>query len=402
MAGSASLKLLACFFATAHQQMPCVDFTLFATRYNAAQGDPRVMSIMANGGDEAQGIESLTGPTPGVKPSPTNDIKDSTISTPGSSEALIAAMQAWAAHYTDLPIAFGTQAKELGLGGKRPIEAIEDADKPKASTSRTTIFSAVKPSDPNSTAPLNAKGIRRRPKRKQGVACDSCKIRRIRCSLFDPGRPEGSGCSQCESKGIVCTDVYIQSKKKEKEEKIQSGKLKAPPASKEDQAGSSSTALSTVVNKDSSSSSSPPGVGPNSWKGSALEMKDWADAGPQAPFKDGGGSGKDMIKWGKAREPFCHELLTRAIALVEKHDLMRKPSVEAIQTLLILMSIVDFTDKEYGRSEYQLFEVDVCPRHSTDQFPFLPSFSFSTLNRTFHSCCSSSNHSTTTSSIRSR
>ncbi len=51
----------------------------------------------------------------------------------------------------------------------------------------------------------------KRPKRKQGVACDTCRLRRVRCDVTE--RPEGMGCSRCEDKRIKCTDTYIQTKR---------------------------------------------------------------------------------------------------------------------------------------------------------------------------------------------
>lgn len=82
----------------------------------------------------------------------------------------------------------------------------------------TTLADGV---DASSDAPLGAfvgvsskKASVRRPKRKQGVACDTCRLRRVRCDLTE--RPEGTGCSRCEDKRINCTDEYIQAKKKGK------------------------------------------------------------------------------------------------------------------------------------------------------------------------------------------
>lgn len=52
----------------------------------------------------------------------------------------------------------------------------------------------------------------RRPKRKQGVTCDSCKLRRLRCDKLE--RSKGMRCSRCEDKSIICTNEHIQSKRK--------------------------------------------------------------------------------------------------------------------------------------------------------------------------------------------
>lgn len=115
MAGAVSLQLLTCFFGTAHIQLPVVDFPNFSERYNAANGDPRIMAIMANGGDPEQGIASAIPPAPGLSTATWPDTKRSRISTPGTVETLVAAMHAWAAHYCDMPIAFGSEAAAFGF-----------------------------------------------------------------------------------------------------------------------------------------------------------------------------------------------------------------------------------------------------------------------------------------------
>lgn len=336
--------------------MPCVDFISFATRFNAAKGDPRTMSIMSNGGDEKLGIEDFMVLTPGVQFEKVKDINESKISTPGSSEALMAAMHAWAGHYTDAPIAFGTMGKSLGLETMGGVKRIAEGSS--TAKSKTSIFSPAKVNSNPGAITINEDGVKRRPKRKQGVACDSCRLRRIRCDITE--RLDGTGCSRCEDKSINCTDVYIQSKRKDKSIPIGKTSEQLEASGSLDQGETEDFEGGNVSRTQGSTSPETlPGVGPNSWRGEALEMKDWANSGPQAPFKNGGGNGREMLKWGKAREAFCHNLLTRALGLVEKHDLMRKPSVEAIQTLLILLSIVEMIDTDLARSEY-LGMLNVC------------------------------------------
>ncbi|KDE09035.1 hypothetical protein MVLG_00754 [Microbotryum lychnidis-dioicae p1A1 Lamole] len=55
-------------------------------------------------------------------------------------------------------------------------------------------------------------------KRKQLVACDSCRLRRVKCDKAEMG---GGDCSECLKKHIKCTDAYVKSKPKV----IRSGKL---------------------------------------------------------------------------------------------------------------------------------------------------------------------------------
>lgn len=55
-------------------------------------------------------------------------------------------------------------------------------------------------------------------KRKQLVACDSCRLRRVKCDRADKS---GGPCSECEKKKITCTDTYVKNKPKT----VRSGKL---------------------------------------------------------------------------------------------------------------------------------------------------------------------------------
>ncbi|GAA5892229.1 uncharacterized protein JCM6883_007292, partial [Sporobolomyces salmoneus] len=48
-------------------------------------------------------------------------------------------------------------------------------------------------------------------KRKQLVACDSCRLRRVKC---DRAEKNGDPCSECGKKKITCTDTYVRSKPK--------------------------------------------------------------------------------------------------------------------------------------------------------------------------------------------
>ncbi|GAA5987138.1 hypothetical protein JCM10908_001045 [Rhodotorula pacifica] len=48
-------------------------------------------------------------------------------------------------------------------------------------------------------------------KRKQLVACDSCRLRRVKC---DKAEMKGGPCSECVKKTITCTDTYVKNKPK--------------------------------------------------------------------------------------------------------------------------------------------------------------------------------------------
>ncbi|CEH14589.1 UNCHARACTERIZED TRANSCRIPTIONAL REGULATORY PROTEIN [Ceraceosorus bombacis] len=375
MASSVSLRLLTCFFATAHIQLPLVDLAHFSFRYNWARGDPRVMSIMSNGGSQEESIPSAPLVTPGLRLKIWPETGESTISTPATAQALMAAMHAWAACYTDLPLAFGSQAQSLGfhspdnggipssgisgiggvglqhthqLGGDdgQSVPCFVPGEESAQGASNSLDAS---PSDRNRTTPpeevVSAKTAMgapetavlpggRRPKRKQGVACDTCRLRRVRCDVTE--RAPGMGCSRCEDKRIICTQEYINTKRKST---VQGTEV-------------SGSTPNTSAGKQSASESSSPQwrdqseLGPDSWKdrGKGEENRVWVEGRPEATAKYAAGRAKELLRFGQARRAFCQEMLSKAIEMVHKHDLLRKPSVETIQCLLILAQVVDRAD----------------------------------------------------------
>ncbi len=125
MAGSLSIQLLNCFFAVCHMQAPVVDFGHFSETFNAANGDPRKMSIMSNGGSVAEGIPSHIPEVQGITSLTWPDTKESKIGTPGTTETLLAVLHAWAAHYTEAPIAFGPGFKDLDTVDVR-LQEVDD------------------------------------------------------------------------------------------------------------------------------------------------------------------------------------------------------------------------------------------------------------------------------------
>lgn len=382
IAGSTSLRLLTCFFASAHMQLPIVDFHNFSARYNFSQGNSRIMSVMANGGDETQRIPSARQSAPGLRMTcwpPTNGT--STLATPGTTETLIAAMHAWAAIYTDLPIAFGTNAGLLELS-RRDEEQSEGLDsKMPWSSNQSKQFSqdaevgGTATFGEESAMVMGANGKLRRPKRKQGVACDTCRLRRLRCDKLE--RPEGMGCSRCEDKRIVCTDEYIQTKRAKS---MAAAAAAAAKKSQQSDATPSSTESHTIPLSNTSSAQGergtsdgihtsseetdvissarrlhaqdlPRGSGPNSWDGSSHEQKAWIDDGPRLPKNYTFGRGREMIAYGKARQAFVHLMLERALNLAYRHDLLKMPSIEAIQALLILSQVSSLVRREDAATE---------------------------------------------------
>lgn len=320
MAGSLSIQLLNCFFAVCHMQAPVIDFAHFSKTFNAANGDPRKMSIMSNGGSVEEGIPSHIPSIQGMTSITWPDTKESKIGTPGSTETLLAVVHAWAAHYTDAPIAFGPDFKDLDTNSTRLLEVDDNG-----SVDMATPFDAADPD----TVKTGAK----RPKRKQGVACDTCRLRRVRCDVTE--RPDGMGCSRCEDKRIQCTDTYIQTKR---------AKLLAKGSKGGNVEGSgesfASEALSSEANR----------LSPRAWISDRSE-------GLMRSYRPG--DIEHNLRYGKARKAFCHALLNHALSLVHKYDLLRKPSVESVQVLSLLSTLLDDVDGNQAH-----YFADTASRHA--------------------------------------
>uniref|UniRef100_V5GVK6 Zn(2)-C6 fungal-type domain-containing protein n=2 Tax=Kalmanozyma brasiliensis (strain GHG001) TaxID=1365824 RepID=V5GVK6_KALBG len=319
MAGSLSIQLLNCFFAVCHMQAPVVDFAHFSKTFNAANGDPRKMSIMSNGGCADEGIPSMIPAVQGLDSITWPGTKESKIGTAGTTEALFAVLHAWAAHYTDAPIAFGSELKDLDAADGRLQEVddngvvqtsldVRDAEGPKAGA--------------------------KRPKRKQGVACDTCRLRRVRCDVTE--RPDGMGCSRCEDKRIKCTDTYIQTKRA----KLMAKSSKANGGDgTSDAPDSSAEPLTPEANR----------LSPRSWISTRSE-------GLMRTYRRG--DLEHNLRRGKARKAFCHALLNHALSLVHKYDILTKPSVEGVQVIALLAPLLDGVDGEQAHAF-----VDTACRH---------------------------------------
>ncbi|TKY90544.1 hypothetical protein EX895_000542 [Sporisorium graminicola] len=304
MAGSLSIQLLNCFFAVCHMQAPVIDFAHFSKTFNLANGDPRKMSIMSNGGSASEGLPSVIPDVQGIGAITWPGSKDSKIGTPGTTETLLAVIHAWAAHYTDAPIAFGPDSKDLDAIDVRLQEVDEHGH----------IQASFDARDAEGSKPSL-----KRPKRKQGVACDTCRLRRVRCDVTE--RPDGMGCSRCEDKRIQCTDTYIQTKRAKMLAK--GGKAGHGGSSNDDNTPSADA--SSEANR----------LSPLAWIRSQGE-------GLLRTYRPG--DLEHNLRRGRARKAFCHALLNHALSLVHKHDILKKPSVESVQVLSLLAPLLDQVD----------------------------------------------------------
>lgn len=331
LSSAATLRLLTCYFATAHIQIPVIDFASFSSRYNLAAGDMRKMSLMLNGGSPLENIPSIPMHLPPGMTLVWPTTGDSTVSTPGTTETLIASMVAWAARFSDMPLVFGSQSSTLGLDPSgsmtsnplfrsRPGQGsgiTEAEDSENSADEQQQEYSDLPPA--------------KRPKRKQGVACDTCRLRRVRCDLME--RKDGMPCTRCQDKKIVCTDEYIQQKRRDNEAKLRKEreKLRKQLGSAGSSGGEASHAFFDTTN--------PAQLGDNP------DPLAWTDMSgvPAIVSND-----QHPARYGLARQGFCQEMLTRAVVLLHKHKLMYRPSVEAVQVMVLLIHLFDLVDPAFS------------------------------------------------------
>lgn len=261
-----SIHLLAYYFQGPHYQCPILDPANFVTRFNSANGDIKIMVSMANGGDGR--YEAAVPSAPGLSSLTWEGTKESKVSSFGSCETLIACMQASASNFSDAPSIFGPSGCKY-LQAKKPFAG---------QSSFLTL---------DSKPPPTPSAVKKPPKGKQGVACDPCRLRRVKCDFWESA--DGVGCSRCRVKSIQCSTAFIQKR----------------------------VAKISSLDSDASSVSA----------GEASASTD--DFDPQS-----------MASLGKLRRPTCAKLLDRALNLCHKHKILERPSVEAIQCLAVLVPVL--------------------------------------------------------------
>ncbi|GAC96566.1 potential fungal zinc cluster transcription factor [Pseudozyma hubeiensis SY62] len=297
MARSLTVRMLNCYFAVCHVQLPVVDYVDFRARFNAADGDPRRMSMLANAGRQHARAQDSS---PHV-----------IVGTPASTETLLAVLVAWAARYTDAPLAFGVTSQDAAGG----------------SSSSSSPFSSPTESRRGSLATTTPP----KRKRKRGVACDSCRLRRVRCDITEV--VAGSSCSRCLEKGIYCTDEYIRSTQAKSKQKTSGD---SSTSNNDGDSSSLSVAFNAFLDTSPSLTSS-------------ISLRAWM---PSAEAVGGSGThAQRSLAWrrGRQRKAFCLGALQHALDLANKHDLVNKPSVECIQVLTLLYSLVESIDPAQGQ-----------------------------------------------------
>lgn len=298
------VRLLRSYYLYMHSHYPIIEYERFSEALNFSKGNVEVMSRMLDGqlGDSStrqRFMSNMIGPG--------HDAKPGEVSSAGTCETLLCMLAACGAQQISLPFEqLGTDVfarinicalvsdliadPSIGISNEPPVEMVH----------------------------TEGEGTRKRQKRRQGVACDTCRLRRVRCDLVE--QPPGvKACSRCRVKRVVCTDRYIQWKRQRDIQRQQasvaseSGAFEAPAVLKH----------ITVI---------PP-----------LEDFNLEQFTPQDVAS---ASQLEMIEHGRAREEVCNLLLNRVLLLVHKHDLLHTRNLQSIQTLMLLSCVLDYQRRE--------------------------------------------------------
>lgn len=298
------IRLLRSFYYYMHTHYPIIEYGRFVWALNSSKGNVEVMARMLDGrlGDEATRSKFLSNML-----GPRHDAKPGEVSTPGTCETLLCMLCACGIQQVSLPFEqLGTDVfARMSVNSLVP-DLIADP-------------SIGVPSEPPvETVHTEGDGPRKRQKRRQGVACDTCRLRRVRCDLME--QPPGvKACSRCRVKRVACTDRYIQWKRQRDIQRQQasraseSGALEVPNALKH-------VNVFPVLEDFHLESFTPEDVV------SASQL--------------------EMIEHGRAREEACNILLNRVLLLVHKHDLLHTRNLQSVQTLLLLSCVLDYQRRE--------------------------------------------------------
>lgn len=288
------LRLIHCFFNYAYTVVAVPEYERFAHAFNRSFGDPDLMARYLNGleGDEA----TCSYFKPKRTQSQCKDFDALIEATPETVELLLTVMCAWGAHYIMLPFDQVNPECFTHMGHTSLRKAAEIDPK--------LGFCRKSPTDLPHSA-MSVEGSKRRHKRRQGVACDTCRLRRVRCDLME--QPPGTkACTRCRVKRIVCTDRYIQWKRERDMIKNPNGiaasvpEVQLLPKREEfDMVGESLEDLYSI-------------------------------------------SQPNLFDFGKLRESTCNFFINRALMLVHKYDLVNKRCVQSAAALLILSSLLDY------------------------------------------------------------
>lgn len=282
------LRLLNCYFCCSHSSNPTVDPTTFIRSFNMSLGDVHLMARFLNGeeGDE-ETREFFAGSHRAKYAKGTGKF----FAEPETLEVLLVLMCAYAVHHINLPFESMDPAVFQEIGGKSLVHAVqEDLDLGFRRASSSTATEAG----------------RRRVKRRQGVACDTCRLRRVRCDLME--QPPGSkACSRCRVKRIVCTDRYIQWKR-------QRDTFKRPMSTR---------ALAKEVQ--------------------LLPEREQMFVFEPLPHNFQTLTQHELLEYGVTREGACNILLRRVLKLVHKYDLRHRCTIQTVKVMNLLADHLYYT-----------------------------------------------------------
>ncbi|KAI3620057.1 hypothetical protein CBS9595_002024 [Malassezia furfur] len=307
------LRMIKVFFSYTHPHFPLISYERFARAFNASYGDLKVMAQFINQRDTAAGDRPFEYSGPQHLSLQRGNAEEEC--TPETLEVLIAVILAAAARHVHLPFESLDPAIFAKMGTTSLVDAIL-AD-PELGYKRKQPPADVRQGTPATDTPVGgAEGGKRRVKRRQGVACDTCRLRRVRCDLME--QPPGSkACSRCRVKRIVCTDRYIQWKQQhdlQKHAAGQAGNARTVPV-----AVSCVQLLPELHEFEFDEMLSP----------STLNL-----------------SQQELLECGMVRENVCNLLLNRALLLVHKYNLQHTCNMQSALCLLLLATLLDYARPE--------------------------------------------------------
>lgn len=296
------LRMIHCFFCYSHIHFPIVVYERIAHAFNLAYGDPRLMAQYMNGPSLEEEHPVFCGGTEFAHLHRGSGAVECTTET---MEVLLVVILAWAAHHIELPF----ESLDPGIFAQMGTTSLVDA----IVADPGLGFKRVLPSAARSAHPGDGDGAKRPHKRRQGVACDTCRLRRVRCDLME--QPTGSkACSRCRVKGIVCTDRYIQWK--------QQRDLQKRPA------GGAGGSLSLPV-----------AVTCVRLLPEIYEFEETERLSPAVRKL----SQQELLEYGAVRENVCSLLINRALMLVHKYNLQHVCNMQSAQALVLLAGLLDYS-----------------------------------------------------------
>lgn len=288
------LRLINCFFSYPFTFMPSLEYERFSQAFNRSFGDVHVMARYLNGEEGDGPTREFFGHRKSflVSTDPQNMID----ATPQTVETLLTTICAWGSQHIVLPFETLDMSIFEPMGHTNLVQAAwRDSELGFRRTAPTGTPESVLPEP----------GTLKRQKRRQGVACDTCRLRRVRCDLMELP-PGATACTRCRVKQIVCTDRYIQWRR------------------------------SRDMRRNPKASQAMPDVQ------LLPQREEFVELNP-LPASVKTLSQQELLDCGVAREAVFNHFLRRALILVHKYDLVNSCTTLGATVLEILASLLDYT-----------------------------------------------------------